>query len=238
MHGLATEGVHTQTKARNVCSVQEKNTDGVYDRAKAFVLFMNIPHCWALSKQKSMKRTSTHTDFCAVSSAARENSMYSVPAQPEWLAVSSVLCTVTDHTGCLGEKQRLRPKMMPAEDVLSRVRITFNFLSIMSLGFFNSGMSKLQLKVLSIAGFWIFLDLYNAVLLVYCTEWQYCITILSFLLENVIMQALQVCFLYCKKSKKWINHFIIFWLKSELAYQTLAIYFLLQTLSKLDYFSL
>ncbi|XP_024921248.1 hepatocyte cell adhesion molecule-like isoform X2 [Cynoglossus semilaevis] len=29
--------------------------------------------------------------------------------------------------------------MMPAEDVLSRVRITFNFLSIMSLGFFNSG---------------------------------------------------------------------------------------------------
>lgn len=45
MHGLATEGVHTQTKARNVCSVEEKNTDGVYDRAKAFVLFMNIPHC-------------------------------------------------------------------------------------------------------------------------------------------------------------------------------------------------
>lgn len=45
MHGLATEGVHTQTQARNVCSVEEKNTDGVYDRAKAFVLFMNIPHC-------------------------------------------------------------------------------------------------------------------------------------------------------------------------------------------------
>ncbi|XP_068571767.1 hepatic and glial cell adhesion molecule-like [Cebidichthys violaceus] len=55
------------------------------------------------------------------------------------MTVFSVLPRVTDHAGCLGGKQNLRPKMKAEKEAPSKAKIISQILMFMCLGSFNSG---------------------------------------------------------------------------------------------------
>lgn len=56
------------------------------------------------------------------------------------MTVFSVLPRVTNHAGCLGGKQSLRPKMKAEKEAPSKAKIISPILLLVCLGFFNSGM--------------------------------------------------------------------------------------------------
>ena len=87
-----------------------------------------------------LKQRSKHTDFFPALQWLLENKMYSVPAQPEWMTVSSVLPRVTNHADCLAAKQSLRPKMQAEKDISSKAKNIYLILLLICFGFFNSGM--------------------------------------------------------------------------------------------------
>lgn len=84
--------------------------------------------------------THTHTRFCPLSTVAFVNNMYSVPAEPEWMTVSSVQPRSTNHAARLGGKQSLRPKMKEEKGAPLKNKIIYQIFLLVCFGFCNSGM--------------------------------------------------------------------------------------------------
>lgn len=82
----------------------------------------------------------THTRFCPLSTVAFVNNMYSVPAEPEWMTVSSVQPRSTNHAARLGGKQSLRPKMKEEKGAPLKNKIIYQIFLLVCFGFCNSGM--------------------------------------------------------------------------------------------------